>query len=135
MNELDLLIKYPLPSFSCFNLLKGPSVMSLVSYFFFFWLMAVVLLNWFWRIVNYYHNLESCRRILCVFFPLVVLFIVFSKKNYVICPAILRICPANFMEVPRNFVKKMLWTPCLNKNIRELTSLVWTSKCCLGCYV
>ena len=36
MNELDLLIKYPLPSFSCFNLLKGPSVMSLVSYFFFF---------------------------------------------------------------------------------------------------
>ena len=35
MNELDLLIKYPLPSFSCFNFLKGPSVMSLVSYFFF----------------------------------------------------------------------------------------------------
>ena len=34
MNELDLLIKYPLPSFSCFNLLKGPSDMSFVSYFF-----------------------------------------------------------------------------------------------------
>ena len=53
MNEIDLLLKFPLRSFSYFKMLKESLMWYTPPSYFFCWLISIVLVYWFLRISQF----------------------------------------------------------------------------------
>ena len=90
-----------------------------------FWFIVVLLLIWFLRVSQFLHRYRKLQSYsLCIYSPVVVLFVVFSNKVFVFWPGILRYCSGNDLNMYWNFVERILLAPSSTSNACIFINLV-----------